>query len=575
MINLAELKEYTKGMSVLYVGDDKYIQKDIYDFLKKYFLLLDVASNTKEGLDLYKKSKYSLIICDVFMPNIDGIKMSKKILNQNPNQSIIINSEQNSAEYLLGLINIGITHYLLKPIGMKQFMKVIYKVAKNHYNERIIKVSNDSLKEENMKLEKIIAQKSDLISKQAYKNNLTGLDNLLTLMNSLKEYDYKRPEFTVIMLLDIDNLQSINDLYGRNVGNQVLIHFSDFLKEYISQHVYKIYHISGDQFVLLDWAPYIDTEKYEHDFAQLQRMIKDFTFYVIEAEKELSINVTVGMSLGHENPLEHADMALKNAKENRKSYAVYNTLIDVTLEMQEKMEWSQRIRYAIENDNIVPVYHPIVNQKGKIVKYESLMRMLEIKDGKEILIFPDDFLNVAFDTKQYTLISTILINKVLENLKTSEHTVSINLSYSDINDKTFMESLYKKIKNYEIADRLVVEITENENMRDYTLLKKSIQRFHHLGVKIAIDDFGSGYSNFSQILKIHPEYIKIDGSLIENIDVDTHAFLLTKAICTFFGELGIKVIAEYVHSKEVYDILKQFKIDEFQGYYFFEPVRYI
>jgi len=96
-----------------------------------------------------------------------------------------------------------------------------------------------------------------------------------------------------------------------------------------------------------------------------------------------------------------------------------------------------------------------------------------------------------------------------------------------------------------------------------------------LGVRIAIDDFGSGYSNFSQILEIHPDYIKIDGTLIENIDIDTHAFILTNAIVTFFNELGIKVIAEYVHSKKIHDILQGFKIDEFQGYFFSEPLREI
>jgi len=118
-----------------------------------------------------------------------------------------------------------------------------------------------------------------------------------------------------------------------------------------------------------------------------------------------------------------------------------------------------------------------------------------------------------------------------------------------------------------------VLITENESIKDYKLLKKSIKRFRSLGVKIAIDDFGSGYSNFSQILEIHPDYIKIDGSLIEHIDIDSQAFILTKAIVTFFKELDIKVIAEFVHSQKIHEILQEMNIDEFQGYYFPAPLK--
>nr|MDA3909435.1 EAL domain-containing protein [Sulfurimonas sp.] len=161
---------------------------------------------------------------------------------------------------------------------------------------------------------------------------------------------------------------------------------------------------------------------------------------------------------------------------------------------------------------------------------------------------------------------------VLDFLQTNKHTISINLTYSDITNKSFMESLYKRISKENIGNRLIVEITENESIKDYKLLKKSIIKFRSLGVKIAIDDFGSGYSSFSQILEIHPDYIKIDGTIIENIDTDTQAFILTKAIVTFSKELGIKVIAEYVHSKKIHEILLDFKIDEFQGYYFSEPL---
>ena len=281
------------------------------------------------------------------------------------------------------------------------------------------------------------------------------------------------------------------------------------------------------------------------------------------------------MSLGHDFPFEHADMALKSAKDKYQSYAVYNTQLDTTHEMEQKIDWQYRIIRALESDLIIPVYQPIVDLNGNIVKYEALMRLVEVQNGEEKLFSPILFMEVAQQSKYYSAISGMMINKVFDSLKTHKHTISINFSYTDIQNKIFMHSIYNRIKKENIGKRLIVEIVESENIKNYTLLKESINKFRHLGVKIAIDDFGSGYSNFKHILEIHPDYIKIDESLIENIDVDSHAFILTNAITTFFHELDVIIIAEHVHTEEIYNILKKFEVNEFQGYYFSKPLREI
>ncbi len=573
MVDLKKLKKYTQDMRVLYVEDDLTVQTEMAEFLKRFFPTVVLANNGKEGLEAYKQGNYDLIISDINMPIMNGIEMSKSILQEDQNQSIIIISAYSDSEYLLELINLGIEYFVLKPVGLQQLTKIIYRVSEAHNNEKLAHLYHESIKNQNIQLEKSLEEKSQIINTQIYRDSLTGLDNLCAFMYNTN--NYKHLEFTVLMLIDIDKLEHINDLYGTATGNQVLISFSKLIKEFSKEYYYELYHTSGDQFVLLDQVAYIDTEKYEIEFNILLNRIKEFTFFIDDLKKEISVNATIGMSLGQEHPLRHADMALKNAKDNNKIYSVYNTLIDTTKEMQEKMEWRHKITSALENNRIVPVYQPIVDREANIIKYESLMRILEIVDNQEILISPEKFLNISLETKQYSLISTMMIYKVLDFLQTNEHTISINLTYSDITNKSFMESLYKRISKENIGDRLIVEITENESVQDYKLLKKSIKRFRSLGVKIAIDDFGSGYSNFSQILEIHPEYIKIDGTLIENIDIDSHAFILTKAIVTFFNELGIKVIAEYVHSEKIHEILQGFKIDEFQGYYFSEPLREI
>ncbi|MBP7226673.1 MAG: EAL domain-containing protein, partial [Aliarcobacter sp.] len=140
-------------------------------------------------------------------------------------------------------------------------------------------------------------------------------------------------------------------------------------------------------------------------------------------------------------------------------------------------------------------------------------------------------------------------------------------------DTDFVSSLDKnldKIDN-ENKDRIVFEILESDYITDYTLLEDFIMKYRNQGIKIAIDDFGTGYSNFSHIMKIRPNYIKIDGSLIKNIDTDKNSYELVKSIIDFSKALNIKVIAEFVHSKEVYNIVLELGVDEFQGFYLAEP----
>ena len=564
MIDLKKLKEFTKEMKVLYVEDDELIRKEIKEYLERFFPVVDLADNGQEGLKVYNKGEYDLVISDINMPKMNGIEMSKAILKKNPNQAIIINSAYNEAEYLLELFNAGIEYYVVKPVNIKQLTKIIYKIAEANHNQKIAKIYKDST-----------AENSEEIKGDAYIDRLTGLDNLSSFMNNITSHDTAKVEFNILMLLDLDNIQGINDFYGTDAGNKVIVDFAKFLKIFANEFSYKVYHVNGDQFILLDQVAYIDTERYEEEFKDLQERIRLFSVYLGKANKKIDINATIGMSLGQDDSFQHADMALKSAKENHQSYAVYNTLLDTTQKMEQKIEWQYRIIRAIENNSIVPVFQPIVDIKGDIVKYEALMRLAEIEDGQEKLYSPFYFMEIAQQSKYYSVISSMMIHKVLDSFKTHEHTISINFSYTDIQNKTFMNSVYNRIKEEKIGNRVIVEIVESENIQDYKILKDSIAKFRKLGVKIAIDDFGSGYSNFKQILEIHPEYIKIDESLIKNIDVDSHAFILTKSIASFFHELDVTIIAEHVHSEEIYDILKRFEIDQFQGYYFYEPMREI
>ncbi|MBD3829979.1 MAG: EAL domain-containing protein, partial [Arcobacter sp.] len=151
---------------------------------------------------------------------------------------------------------------------------------------------------------------------------------------------------------------------------------------------------------------------------------------------------------------------------------------------------------------------------------------------------------------------------------------SINLSYEDIANEAFMKFLYEKINSYKNPKNIIFEILESDFIEDFSVVKEFTTYVRTKGCKIAIDDFGSGYSNMENILKLKPEIIKIDGSLIKNINLSEESKTIVKNIVNMAKELNAKTVAEYVHSKEVFDVVKNMNIDFLQGFYLSEPKSY-
>ena len=148
---------------------------------------------------------------------------------------------------------------------------------------------------------------------------------------------------------------------------------------------------------------------------------------------------------------------------------------------------------------------------------------------------------------------------------------SINLSIEDIQDAQMNNYIIDKTKQCPYSDRIIFEILESEGIENYETINTFITEIKKYGVKVAIDDFGAGYSNFVYITKLDIDYIKIDGSIIRNIDTDITSQIITKTIIDFASQLNIKTVAEFVHSQSVHNYLQTLSLSNLQGYYFGEP----
>jgi EAL domain-containing protein (putative c-di-GMP-specific phosphodiesterase class I) len=196
---------------------------------------------------------------------------------------------------------------------------------------------------------------------------------------------------------------------------------------------------------------------------------------------------------------------------------------------------------------------------------------MRIKNDDGTYIAPIHFLELAKKNKMYPKLTKIMINKTFEAFKGSNKQVSINLSVEDILNTEICEYIMQKLSKSKIASNIVFEIIESEGIENFDEVLKFINDVKSYKAKISIDDFGTGYSNFDYLMKLKVDYIKIDGSMIKNIDTDQNCMMITQTIVEFAKKMNIETVAEFVYSKEIFDKVLELDVDYAQGYYFGKP----
>ncbi len=411
---------------------------------------------------------------------------------------------------------------------------------------------------------------TELMDKKATLEFKANYDELTKLLSRDKLHsDITDLNSKVLVLININRFSQINDFYGIEFGDRFLVAFAQKLQE-LALEIFGeeclLYRNGGDEFALLFQEQVSDCEKRVEKL--LQQVEK--TVLVVD-ESSVNINLSCGISFEAQDKLLHsADIALKISKQTRKDYEIYAKDNAFEKSIQNNILWSNKLVEAIENDRIVPFFQPIVNNTTlEYEKYESLIRLID-SEGK--VVSPFFFLDVSKQTKHYSLLTKIMIDKSFAYFKEKAVEFSLNLTIEDIGSMQLQEYLFTALENNkEMAHRIVFEIVESESISDYSEVIRFIDKAKSKGCKIAIDDFGSGYSNFEYLIKLQADYIKIDGSLIKNIATHKESFIVTETIVSFAKQMGIKTIAEFIENEEILKKVQELGIDYSQGYYFSAP----
>jgi len=458
---------------------------------------------------------------------------------------------------------------LWKTISSKKVWKMVLKNKNKNGQTYWVDTSILPITDENDEIVEYIAVRHDVtqmilqqeqLDKIANTDILTGLGNRYKLLN-----DIKRSVSPALAIINLDNFAQINDFYGHEVGDYIIKEFGEKLYEHKCSKSCHIYHLQGDEYVI--FHKNINKDTFVSKMESIEKKLSEIKISV--KGENISFNFTMSISFeSKETILSSANMALKIAKRDNKSLVVYENSISLNDEYKNNIKCAKKIKDAIANENITPVFQPIVNNlTNQWEKYESLVRL---RDGEK-LISPYFFLDIAKKTKHYKKITQIMIKKSFEMFQDKELEFSLNLTIEDLLDDDIKEYIFDMLETYQVGSRLVIEIVESESIENFEEVMHFINKVKSYGCKIAIDDFGTGYSNFEYLMKLKVDYIKIDGSMIKDIDTNKDAQVIVSIIVDFAKRMGIKVIAEFVENESILNKVKELGIEYSQGYHFSMP----
>lgn len=413
---------------------------------------------------------------------------------------------------------------------------------------------------ENKKLEDTTASLQHSLSY----DQLTDLHNRRAF-----EVEIQKTRKPHLLILNIDGFKYINDIYGNDVGNVVLQELAQILKNRFSNHPNTcIYRLGGDEFGIL--FNNIPNQKAYEIANVLEKEISNYDFIVYD----LTLHLLVSIASNSTAPiLENTDLALKLLKKDHtKRILEYNDSLNLKTDVKENMNTIEQIKTAIKNDNIIPFFQPIINLKtSKIEKYEALVR-LKLEDGT--FLQPFQFLDISKKSSYYHFITKAMIEKTLKMAQEyPQYRFSINISMIDILDTKLTHMLFEILNtNPNIANRLDIELLESENLQNLNIVQDFINKLRSFGSKILIDDFGTGYSNFSYFSNLDIDIVKIDGSIVSEIETNKRKLHMLTSIHKFSNGMNMKNVAEFVESREVALLLKEIGVEYAQGYYFSQPI---
>ena len=411
----------------------------------------------------------------------------------------------------------------------------------------------------------------------AERDPLTELYNRRYFQNSLQAA-MERTTYAsgAVLLLDLDQFKEINELSGHHVGDQLLLEVAKTLFDNLGRYGV-VARLGGDEFALL--LEDTSAEKSVKIAQYIVQLLDDLGFTA--GEQHHRVTASIGIALfpthGHTpaDMMASADVAMYKAKENGlQHWHLLSQAENAKDELKERVYWVERIRNALEENSFELMVQPIMRLKDSDVKHHEVLLRMRNTDGS--LISPAHFIPVAEQSGQIVLIDRWVLRqslKALSQLQKRGITLAVNLSGQSLHDEELKQYLSDELAaSGADPHHLILEVTETVAVTDFSTARGVLQSVRELGCRIALDDFGIGFSSLHYLGQLPIDYIKIDGSFIHSLLTNPDSRVIVRAIADIAKGFGKQTIAEFVDQEALLPLLKSYGITYGQGFYLGQPV---
>ena len=542
---------------ILVVDDDQSTRMTLCSVLEREGYQVEQGVNGREAIKLFESLKPNIIIMDAMMPIIDGFEACKQIkaLDSAKDVPILITTALENEQSVDLAYQSGAADFIPKPINLS--------VLRQRVKRLLDKQSAD-----------------DHVQKLAYVDGLTGLPNRTAFVEQFEQElgHAKRVDSALaIFFIDVDQFKNINDSLGHEAGDVLLKAMAGRLSGCIRSGDV-LARLGGDEFIVL--LSHIKGNKTAEKVAKSMLHVLKEPFVI--GTNEVVVGVSIGISISpddgvsKDNLLKHADTAMYKAKASgRNTYRFYAKEMSETLE--ERMLIEADLRKVIGNNELSLYFQPKQETAtGLVIGSEALVRWNHAIRG---LVSPAEFVPIAEETGMIKEIGQWVLEKACRTLRQWQvdyeysGTMAVNVSAVQMADENFVSVIEDCLEKNQLDPRyLELEVTETMVLENIDAMLEKMHQIRRMGVSLSIDDFGTGYSSFSYIKQIPAETLKLDMEFIHEIPDNKADMAVVDGMIVLAHNLGMKVVAEGVETKEQYDFLAEHKCDLVQGYLIDKPL---
>jgi len=540
---------------VLVVDDDRSSRTVLAEAIRLGGCEVEEAEDGLKALDICRRHMPDLILMDAIMPSVSGFEACREIrkMPYGADIPILIITAFESEKSIDLAFSVAATDYINKPVNISVIRRRVDHLIASNKTERQMK-------------------------QLAYHDSLTGLPNRTNLMQHLQRLiDQSKIDHSIfaVLFLDLDHFKVVNDSMGHDAGDLLLKAVSERLRSYVRGQDF-IARLGGDEFtIVLENIRCSRTAK-----IIAEKICESLSRPFIFMRREMLVTSSVGISIFPDNGenitdlVKHADSAMFKAKSGRNGFCFYESGMET--EIGQRLEMERDLRKAIEQDELLLFYQPKIDLKtGALLGAEALLRWQHPAKG---LIGPDAFIPVAEESDLIATVNDWVLQNGMKQLCTwlangHQLTLSLNLSLKGSIVKELQSRILTLTQLYQLPKgALELEITESALMNQPELIGVELSKIRELGIKIALDDFGSGYSSLNHLKQLPVDVLKIDRLFISDIETDPNDSAIVESIVCLARALRLVTVAEGVETEGQKKILSRLNCDCFQGYLASKPI---